>query len=60
MVLPGSAQLSEDQQGTFFQAVLDRSLTAEAKAGAIERHFGSRLSESESERLADLLAKAMR
>jgi hypothetical protein len=39
MVLPGSAQLSEDQQGTFFQAVLDRSLTAEAKAGAIERHF---------------------
>ena len=30
---------SEDEQCAFFHAALDRTLTAEAKAGIIERHF---------------------
>jgi Glycosyl transferase family 2 len=42
IALPGAfgpAQLSEEEQGSFFQAALERSLVAEAKAGTIERHF---------------------
>jgi len=35
----GSAQLSEEAQGSFFHAALERSLAAEAKAETIERHF---------------------
>ncbi len=36
---PARPGQSEDEQCAFFHAALDRTLTAEAKAGIIERHF---------------------
>ena len=35
----GAPQLSEEDQGSFFHAVLERSLAAEARAGTVELHF---------------------